>query len=542
VVVVRSRYIAGRGSRGKGVGKALAHLTYIQHRPGPDREQGGRDLFSDLEDRVDATDVRKEIRQMGNQKVVVHKMTLAPEINPADKKAFTREILKELGRVKGLDLSWYAVEHDNTEHHHVHVVIYGKDRNGTDVKIDKKDLEKVRELGDRFLEREHPRELEQAREERRKKQREKQLEWERQRQQRISEGLELPFIHKKILREQLEPYEKWRKQQDLKEQDRVRSEKEKETGKSKRKKVREPEKKKDRDGSRAQEVERIQAAGRQWSRDSSLKELRDLTQNLWDNFEERIPKEEYKKLASWIKEKEKEELSKEEQEPKKSEKSKEKKSKDRAKAKDRDKDYFEYDGKKYSNKDSYEKLTELAKELRDNSERLPFESYQKLRGWIEDKDRSRWVGALSRGLEQAKNEMRTPERPRTMERAGGEVVNPLQMQLTGNPVFRLFMAGAGLANELVRSIPVVEERDRLKETRDDMEKAAGELDEKLTKELSGTEYEGKARGQKEKLDKALGDTKEGQKTRDDRTKKDQEQQERDKRDREWFERGGGWGQ
>ena len=541
MVVVRSRYIAGRGSRGKGVGKALAHLTYIQHRPGPDREQGGRDLFSDLEDRVDATDVRKEIRQMGNQKVVIHKMTLAPEINPADKKAFTREVLGELGRVKGLDLKWYAVEHDNTEHHHVHVVIYGKDRNGTDVKIDKKDLEKVRELGDRYLEREHPRELEQAREERRRRQKEKQLEWERERQQRISEGLELPFIHKKILREQLEPYDQWRKKQDLKEQEREQAEKEK--GKrGKKRKVKAPAKEQEKD------KEKVLAAGQEWSRENSLKELRDLTESLWDNFEKRISKNDYKKLASWIKEKEQERLvekdsEREEPEPSKKDKSSKKNRKDRDKDKnDKERDYFEHGGEKYSVNDSYERLTELAKDLRDNSERLPFESYQKLRGWIEDKDRSRWVGALARGLEQAKSEMRTPERPRTMERAGGEVVNPLQVQLTGNPVFRLFMAGAGLANELVRSIPVTENRDRLKETREDMEKSAGEIDEKLSKELSGTAYEEKAKGQRKKLDKALGETKEGQKTRDDQTKKDQEQQERDKKDREWFERGGGWGQ
>ena len=297
MVVVRSKYIAGRGSRGKGVGKALAHLKYIQHRPGPDREQGGRELFGDLEDRVDATEVRKEIRQIGNQKVVVHKMTLAPEINPADKKAFTSEVLGELGRAKGLDLKWYGVEHNNTEHHHIHVVIFGKDRHGTDVKIDKKDLDKVRELGDRYLEREHPRELEQAREERQRRQKEKQLEWERQRQERVKEGLELPWMHKKIIREQLEPYEEWRKKQDLKEQEREQAQDQK---------VEEPAK------------EKIRAAGQEWTKDNSLKELRDLNQNLWDNFEKRIPKDEYKKLAGWIKEKEHEQREERDQpEPKK---------------------------------------------------------------------------------------------------------------------------------------------------------------------------------------------------------------------------------
>ena len=509
MTVVRQSYIAGRGSGGKGVGKALAHMKYIQHRPGPDREEGGRELFGDLEDRVDASEVRKEIRQIGNQKVVVHKLMLAPEINPVDKKAFTREVLGELGRAKGLDLKWYGVEHNNTDHHHIHVVIFGKDRHGTDVKIDKKDLDKVRELGDRYLEREHPRELEQAREERQRRQKEKQLEYERQRQERVREGLELPWMHKKIIREQLEPYEEWRKKRDLKEQEHEQAQER---------------------NAPAPAKEKIRAAGEDWTKDNTLKELRDLDQNLWDNFEKRIPKDQYKKLSGWIKEKEHEQRRKDDQpEPKKDKREKD------------DRDFFEHGGKKFSSKDSYEKLTGLAKELRDNTERLPFDSYQKLRGWIEDRDRGRWVGSLAKGLEQAKNEMRTPERPRTMDRAGGEIIDPLQVQLTGNPVFKLFMAGAGMANELVKSIPLTENRDRLKESREDIEKSAQELDEKLGKDLAGSAYEEKAKGHRDKLDKALGETKEGQKAREDQKKKDQERQEREKKDREWFERGGGWG-
>lgn len=276
--------------------------------------------------------------------------------------------------------------------------------------------------------------------------------------------------------------------------------------------------------------EKIRAAGEDWTKDNTLKELRDLDQNLWDNFEKRIPKDEYKKLSGWIKEKEHEQRRKDDQpEPKKNKREKE------------DRDFFEHGGKKFSSKDSYEKLTGLAKELRDNTERLPFDSYQKLRGWIEDRDRSRWVGSLEKGLEQAKNEMRTPERPRSVERAGGEIIDPLQVQLTGNPVFKLFMAGAGMANELVKSIPLTENRDRLKESREDIEKSAQELDEKLGKDLAGSAYEEKAKGHRDKLDKALGETKEGQKAREDQKKKDQERQEREKKDREWFERGGGWG-
>jgi type IV secretory pathway VirD2 relaxase len=102
----------------------------------------------------------------------VHKITLAPEINPGDKKAFTREVMKKLGSEKGLDLQWMAVEHNNTDHHHIHVVILGKDKNGTDVRIDKKDYDKIKDYGDRYLERVHPLELERARTERERKEKE----------------------------------------------------------------------------------------------------------------------------------------------------------------------------------------------------------------------------------------------------------------------------------------------------------------------------------------------------------------------------------
>jgi len=38
-------------------------------------------------DQVDAQEMRDAIKELGGSRVVVHKLTLAPEINPADKKA-----------------------------------------------------------------------------------------------------------------------------------------------------------------------------------------------------------------------------------------------------------------------------------------------------------------------------------------------------------------------------------------------------------------------------------------------------------------------
>jgi hypothetical protein len=66
-----------------------------------------------------------------------------------------------------------------------------------------------------------------------------------------------------------------------------------------------------------------------------------------------------------------------------------------------DRDKFEHGGNKYGQTDSYEKLTGLARELRENNERLPFDDYQKLRAWIENKDRERFSGYPDKGIQQA---------------------------------------------------------------------------------------------------------------------------------------------
>lgn len=68
MVVVKHKYIPGRNRGGNvvSIGKALAHVRYIQHRPGPDKERGGRELFDENGDRIDAKEMRKAIREAGN--------------------------------------------------------------------------------------------------------------------------------------------------------------------------------------------------------------------------------------------------------------------------------------------------------------------------------------------------------------------------------------------------------------------------------------------------------------------------------------------
>ena len=533
MIVVKHKFIPGRGPRSGGkvvaIGKALAHMKYIQHRPGPDREKGGRELFNERDD-LDARDMREAVKRLGGNRVIVHKLTLSPEINVANKKEFTREVMKDLSRDKGLDLEWFGTEHNNTDHHHIHVVVLGKDRNGTDVRIDMKDIDKMHGYGDRYLERWHPRELERSRKEREEKERNRRQERTESRETATREraGAELPWMHKKLVREQIEPYKDW------------------------------AEKKKREETDRSSEAEKplyhdtIEAAGKEWSKANNLDELRSLNTYLWDNIEERIPKKDYKKLQGWIKDKErvKDEISRESIQSggnseliSTPESGKEKPG--RKESEKRESDEIEYKGEKYKKHDPYEKLTGLVKKTREEEERLPFDDYQKLRTWVEDADRARFSGALEKQLELTHKKF---ERSRTMEQLkemeGGRVLVPAQEEMLRNPIVGLFLKVASVSNELVRSIPLDDRlRDPLKEGRDELEAGKKGIDDRElernkrpTSEMSREQLlslqgsEKKDRDNREKIEKDIEGNKKAKERELRQQKKAREKADRERRE------------
>lgn len=495
----RSR-VKGKSPRRVAVGRALAHVKYIQHRPGEDRGPEGRKFFDDTEDNLDGRSQRKAIRELEDSKVVIHKLTLSPEIEPIDKREFTREVMQQLSAEKGLDLKWMAVEHNNTAHHHIHVVVLGKDKNGKSVRINRDDYSKLREWSDRHLERTRPLELKLSRDERVRKEKERaetrKREREARRQERIRDGLELPWMLKKIVREQYEPYSTWKKEQDEKHrnQNREKARTERAPGQEKE--------------------ETIRAAGKEWSRKNSMSELKELNSYLWDNVDERISRSEYKKLVSWIKEKEKK------LEPERTEH----RSEQTDKKPEKERDWIEYQGKKYNKESSFEKLSALDKRLRENkADRIPVDDYQKLRGWIENADRARWAGVTEKQLKISKERAAQEGATKT---APSRYVNPLQQQMMSNPVVGLFMQGASIAGELVRWIDLRDNRDRLKEAKDTLEDAKKNKHKDYVK--SDRTHGQRARDEEtiENIDKAIDENKETRKRR-----RKEKELEREKRDR-----------
>lgn len=148
--VVKHSYLSGKN---RGMGRAKAHLRYIQFRAGKDKDEEMRSFFNNLRDDITGRDVAMSVTEQDPRGVVMHKLILSPGVQGADVKEYCREVMADLSSRKGLDLEWYAVQHDNTNNPHVHIVVMGRDQHGHRVKLGRDDYTKVKEAGDRYLER-----------------------------------------------------------------------------------------------------------------------------------------------------------------------------------------------------------------------------------------------------------------------------------------------------------------------------------------------------------------------------------------------------
>jgi hypothetical protein len=478
-VILRHSYIGPKRNPGGfkaarmvAVGKALDHVKYIQHRPGEDRGDGGREIFSDEGDDLQAKRVRKAVKGMEKSKVVIHKLTLAPEINGFDQKAFTREVMKKLGSEKGLDLAWYGVSHENTDHSHIHVVVLGKDKNGREVRITKRDYSKIKAYGDRYLEMEHPLEMERSRRDRAEKERQHLWERNQERINRAREGLDLPFMKKMMARQTYQPYDEWKKQ----------------TPKVRERQYDENDK--------PYFMDTIEYGGKEYSKENSLEELDEFNKHLWEQpFENRLEIDEYRKLVAWMHEKENQ------RDGKISDKDIAKLQKDGPKPIEQ----VRY-GKEIYDKDStHQELKDLKSQLREKgAKRLPIDEYNQIQYWAENQDRARYQNNLQQEMDRVDkkfNRSKSSEDLKAQE--GGRVLNVAQENFTSSGYFVAWSWVANLANKVVAAIPVLDNRDRLKEGRDDLEDA--KLDKVVEHNAPGRDEQRKAQDREtiEKIDKAI---------------------------------------
>jgi hypothetical protein len=156
----------------------MAHINYIQYRPGEDRDKDiQRSERGEDEDYDAGKEPSRPLRVAGDDKDerpgksaqefkdalqnpdergrFVHKFILSPSEKDVDMDTYTQEVMNSIGQNKGQDLRYAWVVHDNTENRHAHVVVLGKDEEGHQVKFNRTDHSFMRAYGDRYLEREH---------------------------------------------------------------------------------------------------------------------------------------------------------------------------------------------------------------------------------------------------------------------------------------------------------------------------------------------------------------------------------------------------
>jgi len=127
-VVVKTRYVQNASRHGK----AGAHLRYIQ-RDGTSRDGERGQLYSAAEDLADGDAFLERGKEDRHQ----FRFIVSPEdgADLTNLTAHTRDLMRQIETDLGTKLDWVAVNHYNTGHPHVHVIVRGKDDLGENLVI-----------------------------------------------------------------------------------------------------------------------------------------------------------------------------------------------------------------------------------------------------------------------------------------------------------------------------------------------------------------------------------------------------------------------
>ena len=148
-------------------------------------DEPARSFFGRSAESMSRDEARQLLQEHQGKSELYHRLTISPadDERADDLRELTRQAMRELEDAKGGRLAWCAVEHHNTAHPHVHVMIAGRGEDDTrGVRINLGDIERVRDGAlDHCRTRELVREIEErAREYEREVERERELDERRE--------------------------------------------------------------------------------------------------------------------------------------------------------------------------------------------------------------------------------------------------------------------------------------------------------------------------------------------------------------------------
>ncbi len=126
--IVKARVVRMRG----GAGALRAHVAYLQ-RDGVTRDGAAGQLFGPRNDAVDGRDFAQACAGDRHHFRFIVSPDDAAELGSL--KDFTRALMEDAARDLGTRLEWVAVDHRNTEHPHVHILVRGRDEAGDNLVI-----------------------------------------------------------------------------------------------------------------------------------------------------------------------------------------------------------------------------------------------------------------------------------------------------------------------------------------------------------------------------------------------------------------------
>ena len=126
--VIKARVVR----RARTPGALRAHVSYLQ-RDGVTRDGERGQLFDAERDGVDGAGFAERCEDDRHHFRFIVSPDDAREL--ADLRQFTRDLMDQAARDLGTKLDWVAVDHWNTEHPHIHVLVRGKTDTGEDLVI-----------------------------------------------------------------------------------------------------------------------------------------------------------------------------------------------------------------------------------------------------------------------------------------------------------------------------------------------------------------------------------------------------------------------
>jgi hypothetical protein len=117
------------------------------------RRSQPRPFFSADSDHVSSREIDRSIKAMKDGEVMFRIM-LSPGSEAVDALGHAREVMRALSQQKGQDFQWVGGLHENTDHQHIHVMLWDRDKEGGRVTLRSDDMMRMRSYGDRHIERE----------------------------------------------------------------------------------------------------------------------------------------------------------------------------------------------------------------------------------------------------------------------------------------------------------------------------------------------------------------------------------------------------